>query len=259
MSNYGPPYGYSLRRNGTCLSSEEPCGNPWSDWNNCCPEDTYCNTDNTCCPTDSECSAAIGEDPHCANNATWDLYDSDGYFCCLSDSTGFVASNLEYGGNDTTGVGCADGYPEGEYNSVLIPVARGNASESTSASVSATPSPTASTTNTPTAPPDTDTDSSSSTNTGAIVGGVIGGCAGVALIAILAWFLWRRRRQQKSFSGAPLMSPDAVAAPLKEQYGAYGPEQGGFHQAELDNSAVRAELYGNESAMAHELPASTTR
>ncbi|KAL4933786.1 uncharacterized protein BDV17DRAFT_286598 [Aspergillus undulatus] len=256
MSNYDPPYGYGLRRNGTCLASEEDCGNPWGDWYNCCPENTHCSANNTCCPTDSDCSVAIAEDPHCANNATWDLYDSEGYFCCLSSSNGFLAGGLEFNGSETTGVGCADGYPEGESNSVLLPVARGTASASTSAS--ATPSATGSPTNTPTTLPESDSDKSSN-NTGAIVGGVIGGCAGLTLIAILAWFLWRRRRQQKAASSAPLMNPGAVGAPPKEAYGVYGPEQGGVYEAELDNNVVRAELYGGDNSMAHELPATSMR
>ncbi|KAL4744111.1 hypothetical protein BDV11DRAFT_201528 [Aspergillus similis] len=243
MSNYSPPYGYGLRRNGTCIASEENCGNPWGDWYNCCPENTHCSANNTCCPTDSDCSAAIAVDPHCANNATWDL-----------SSNGFLAGGLEYNGSETTGVGCADGYPEGDGDANKLHFT-GTAS---STSASTTPSATASPTNTPTPPSDADSDSSSN-NTGAIAGGVVGGCAGLALIAILAWFLWRRPRQQKAALGAPLMSPGAVDTPPKEAYGVYGPEQGGVYQTELDHNAVRAELYGGDNSTAHELPATSMR
>ncbi|KAL2812020.1 hypothetical protein BDW59DRAFT_155411 [Aspergillus cavernicola] len=245
-TDYGPPAGFAIRRNGTCTAKEEECSHPWGNWYNCCPESTHCSDNNTCCPTTAGCSAYIEEDPHCANNATWDLYiDNNNYFCCLSTSTGFVASNLMYNGSSTTGVGCADGLPEGEYNNALIPVARGNASESTVTSASATPSATNTHTPSPTA---SDTAPTSSSNAGAIAGGVVGGCAGVALIIALVWFLMRRRKQQALQAGP--MSPDA-STPGQEYKGVYG--------GELDNNPARVELYGNPNMLPHELPTNASQ
>ncbi|KAL4811347.1 hypothetical protein BDV18DRAFT_8314 [Aspergillus unguis] len=252
MSDYGPPAGFGLRRNGTCTEKEKQCSHPWGDWYNCCPEGTYCSDDNTCCPTTAGCSNYIKQDPHCANNATWDLYESDeSYFCCLSTSHGFLATGLVYNGTATTGVGCSDGLPDGETNTALIPIARGNASESASSS-SAIPSPTtgaANTTSPSTTPTPSDTSSDgSSTNKGAIAGGVVGGVAGAALILALVWFLMRRRKQAGVQQNNAQMS---YADPTKQHAGFYG--------GELADSPARAELSGNANSYAHELPADAYR
>lgn len=125
-SSYGPPAGYALRKNGTCSANQETCGNPWGDWYNCCPGGTHCGDNNTCCPTESGCVDFLKEDLHCANNKTWDLYQSeDSYFCCLNTTRGFLAGGLEYNGSSTTGIGCADGLPDGKDDEALVPVARG--------------------------------------------------------------------------------------------------------------------------------------
>ncbi|OJJ59625.1 hypothetical protein ASPSYDRAFT_44011 [Aspergillus sydowii CBS 593.65] len=219
-SVYDPPAGYALRKNGTCGADQETCGNPWNDWHNCCPKGTHCGEHNTCCPREAGCEQFLVEDPHCANNKTWDLYKTEGnFFCCLSTSSAYLAGGLWYNGSSTTGIACADGIPDGEENEALYPVARGTATQS------------------------------SSTNTGAIAGGVVGGCAGLALIIALVWFLMRRRRQQAPATD-PLMSPDP-STPAQDKKGVYG--------FELDNNAMRAELQGNPSTMAHELPPDTVR
>ncbi|KAL5342682.1 hypothetical protein BJX70DRAFT_394517 [Aspergillus crustosus] len=250
MSTYGPPYGVAARRNGTCLSSdnEVDCGNPWGRWHRCCPEDTMCGAGGVCCPTNSGCQDPILADVHCANNATWDLYQADGYFCCEHGKTGFRATNLESGGQPVVGVGCADEYPRGEYNSALVPVALGTSVSSETPSptpTSSTTSSTTTTTSTPTSDPETPDSDSSSTNTGAIAGGVVGGVAGLALIAALIWFLLRRRKQK--FTPVPTTS---YFEPTAEQK----PE--GFATAELDDRSVRAELDGGgQNTPAYELPA----
>ncbi|KAL4863617.1 hypothetical protein BDV12DRAFT_177310 [Aspergillus spectabilis] len=250
MSIYGPPYGVAIRRNETCLASENEvdCGNTWGDWYRCCPEDTTCGDGGVCCPTDSGCENPILADPHCANNGTWDLYNEDGYFCCDHGKTGFRATNLEAGGEPVVGVGCADEYPEGEYNSAIVPVAIGTDVSSETPTPTPTSSSTSSTTTTtPTSEPTTpDSNSSSpSTNTGAIAGGVVGGVAGLALIIALIWFFLRRRKQR--FTQVPTSYFEPPAEPKTQ--GAFG--------AELDNNSVRAELdgRGGESAPAYELPA----
>ncbi|KAL2821215.1 hypothetical protein BJX63DRAFT_259664 [Aspergillus granulosus] len=257
MTDYGPPYGYAVRRNETCVNTlnEVDCANPWGEWHNCCPENTVCGEGGVCCPTDSGCSAPIELDPHCANNATWDLYWLDGYFCCDSNTNGFSFSGLVYNGSQTTGVGCAEGYPSGDDTEVLVPEAYGNETNTDSSSTSPTPSPTStSQTDSPTATATdltTSDSSSSSTNTGAIAGGVVGGVAGLALILALAWFLMRRRRKIASVDAPAVVAPgsDAQPLPAKEQY-APAP------RAELENNAVRAELHGTHQpdGIPHELP-----
>ncbi|KAI9370131.1 hypothetical protein BJX61DRAFT_516650 [Aspergillus egyptiacus] len=261
-TSYGPPYGVAIRRNGTCDSAanEVKCSVNWDPWHVCCPENTVCGTGGLCCPTDSDCSAPIMQDPHCANNATWDLYNLGGYFCCDSRTNGFEATNLVYNGSQVSGVGCAEGYPSGEYTNVLVPVARGNGTDSdsdasSSPSPSSTPSPTQSQPTTTPSPtitdnPEAGSSSSSSTNKGAIAGGVVGGVVGAALIIALIWFLLRRRRKSAAENPGPGPGPDTPYTMTgKEQFGA---------QAELENNIVRAELYGNyQDGLPHELPART--
>ncbi|KAJ0421363.1 hypothetical protein BJY00DRAFT_282591 [Aspergillus carlsbadensis] len=271
MTDYGPPYGYAVRRNETCNESlnEIDCANPWADWHNCCPEDTVCGDGGLCCPTDSGCAAPIERNPHCANNGTWDLYWLDGYFCCDSDTNGYSISGLVFNGSETTGVGCVKGYPSGDYTEVLVPVSYGNETDTDASSSSATSTPTTSTsqTDSPAATatdlPTSDSSDSSSTNTGAIAGGVVGGVAGAALILALIWFLMRRRRKAAAVSGADAVNahaplgnagygagPGAGPLPVKEHYAPL---------AEMENNAVRAELYGDQhgdGGVPHELPAS---
>ncbi|KAL4993242.1 hypothetical protein BDV10DRAFT_179501 [Aspergillus recurvatus] len=247
---YGPPSGFALRRNGTCTASEESCSNPYDRWWNCCPEGTYCSNDNTCCPRTADCSPFIKQDPHCANNVTWDLYENNGYFCCLSTSYGFTRTGLVYNGTETGGVGCADGLPDGNQLTAIPPMARGNESEAALSSMSSS-TPTTSATITLTDSPtptssDLDTSTSSSINTGAIAGGVVGGVAGLALILALVWFFMRRR--QKAAQGSLFPSAEGYGS------GSSTKEHAGVYQAELDNNPYRAELYGNHDGLPHELP-----
>ncbi|KAL2833081.1 hypothetical protein BJY01DRAFT_98219 [Aspergillus pseudoustus] len=263
MTDYGPPYGYAVRRNNTCdnTANEIDCSNPWGEWHNCCPENTVCGDGGVCCPTDSGCSAPIERDPHCANNGTWDLYWLDSYFCCDSDTNGFSFSGLVFNGSQTTGVGCSEGYPSGEDTEVLVPESRGNETNTDSSSTSATPSSTSTSSQTEssaaTATGLTDSDSSSSsTNTGAIAGGVVGGVAGLALILALVWFLMRRRRKPAAVDSSVAGAGTAQQpTPLKEQFAPQYPPQYVPH-AELDNNAVRAELSGttHPEGIPHELP-----
>ncbi|KAE8154913.1 hypothetical protein BDV25DRAFT_126318 [Aspergillus avenaceus] len=153
--NYNPPYGFPLRRNGTCLSTETSCGHTWGDFYACCPGNSKCPgavqsiQNNVCCPEESDCTSPLKATPHCAND-TATMFNHTGYFCCLEGQTGFWTDD------PNNAVGCVDGVPT-------------------------TSSPSSS--------------NSSSTNKGAIAGGVIGGVAGLAILLALLWFFLRRRKQ----------------------------------------------------------------
>ncbi|OJJ05952.1 hypothetical protein ASPVEDRAFT_64819 [Aspergillus versicolor CBS 583.65] len=240
MGDYSsPPAGYVLRRNGTCTETEQTCDHPWASWYNCCPEGSYCSDDRMiCCQTKSGCAALVKEDPHCANNATWDLYYNGGsYFCCLHGKQGFVET---FPGNGGAGIGCADGELDNASQSLLQVIATGTGSASPSPSVSATPTQTS--TDSP-LPSISEPDSSSSGNAGTIAGSVVGGCAGLALIMALLWFLIRRRRKQ-------VVATSNLNTPAEDYKGLY--------RAELANNPVRSELSGSTNNMAHELPVNTS-
>ncbi|KAJ0421458.1 hypothetical protein BJY00DRAFT_300870 [Aspergillus carlsbadensis] len=220
-----PPYGYALRRNGTCLATEEvECGNNWDNWYTCCPAGTVCGENNTCCPSDADCSAPLAEDPHCANNGTWDLYHTTKYVCCLSGKWGFYEEGLVVGSKPTGGHGCADVYPSGTDVEVLVPVATATSMLQTTPG-NVTPTPDTMHTTDPTQNPP----SSGSSNTGAIVGGVIGGVLALALIVALLWFFIRRRRQAKERHPIVIPGKDFDVLPAELEY----------------TAVVRAELYGN--------------
>ncbi|KAL3437834.1 hypothetical protein BDV09DRAFT_192471 [Aspergillus tetrazonus] len=240
---YGPPSGFAIRRWGSCSATEVTCDQPWDLWHDCCPEGTHCSSDNTCCPRTADCSPFIQQDPHCANNVTWDLYWDDEYFCCQNTAYGFIQGGLVYNGTSTEGIGCTNTLPDGDLRTAIPPVARGNESEAAQSSMSSstpTPSPTPSSTPMPSA------ESSSSTNSGAISGGVVGGVAGLALILALVWYLMRRRQKAAQSS---LLASASGSAPGHDTK-----EHAGFFQAELDNNPYRAELYGNHDGLLHELP-----
>lgn len=110
MSEWGPPYGFAIRRNGSCLQEENYCVRAWNltltseDFYRCCPGgETYCSAEHPglCCPDKADCKRLISNPAHCANE-TWNLYENDedgGYFCCEQGTTGFIRKNV--------GVGCA--------------------------------------------------------------------------------------------------------------------------------------------------------
>ncbi|BCS26985.1 EGFR-like transmembrane domain-containing protein [Aspergillus puulaauensis] len=199
-----------------------------------------------CCQTRSGCAAVVKEDPHCANNATWDLYYNNGaYFCCLHGKQAFVET---FPGDGGAGIGCADGELDNASQSLLQVIATGTGSASPTLSTSPTKSESATPTEIDTdAPSPTQSEpDSSSNNAGTIAGSVVGGCAGVALIIALLWFLMRRRRKQ-DVSGT---SPNASTL-VQDSKGVY--------RAELANNPVRSELSGSPNTVAHELPVNTSQ
>lgn len=104
--DWGPPYGFAIRRLGSCLPGEcqtdagiDPRTRKKS--SRCCPSGANCNDDNTglCC-RDKNCTEEISNPAHCAN-ATWSLFENygGGYFCCEREEWGYNRSS--------GGVGCA--------------------------------------------------------------------------------------------------------------------------------------------------------
>ncbi|KAE8335218.1 hypothetical protein BDV24DRAFT_171526 [Aspergillus arachidicola] len=160
--------GFAVRKNGSCLRTENDCGETIGGFRGCCPGGTFCphayNID--CCPAGQNCTESLVQEPRCAN-ATWDLYDNGGYFCCPHDTIGFALAG-QYDG-------CAGtGYSFGDQDTRLEVISSGTATQTSSPS------------------------SSSGVDKGAVAGGVIGGVAGVALIAAFVWLFMRRRSRPQS-------------------------------------------------------------
>lgn len=97
--------GYALRRNGSCLSTENDCGPTTSPFHACCPGNMFCpgpQHNVICCESNADCNQKI--DDNCADLTT-DLYSTSSNltadaFCCAQDKHGF---SFEGGG-----AGCAD-------------------------------------------------------------------------------------------------------------------------------------------------------
>lgn len=106
MSNSSSPYGYALRRSGSCDGGEVDCGGTWGNKRACCPGSTKCprsSDTSICCPSSEDCTDSLLSNPHCGDD-TADLYyvpSSRGYFCCSNSTTGFILSGSGY-------VGCAE-------------------------------------------------------------------------------------------------------------------------------------------------------
>lgn len=121
MVSYDPPYGFPLRRNGSCLESETSCGRTWENFHACCPGNSVCPgatqsiPNNVCCPSEADCTDPLDKSPHCAvANAT--MFDHTGYFCCLDDQTGFWTDSPK------DAVGCSNGVPDDRGYSILNPI-----------------------------------------------------------------------------------------------------------------------------------------
>lgn len=106
--DWGPPFGFAVRRNGSCLEAQGECRtdagvDPITKqiMYRCCPSGSRCSNGNIgmCC-RDQNCKQQISNPAHCANQ-TWDLYRNfdGGYFCCDQEQWGYNRT----GG----GVGCA--------------------------------------------------------------------------------------------------------------------------------------------------------
>lgn len=98
--------GFAIRREQTCLSGlEVDCGATGRDgFHACCPSSLICpgpQYNAICCPAgDESCTEkALAEkaEPPCAN-ATWDMFDNGGYFCCDPNVQGYNRSNTNWCG-----------------------------------------------------------------------------------------------------------------------------------------------------------------
>ena len=97
MDDYGPPFGFAVRRNSICPRGEcqtDAGKDPITSQPlyRCCPTNDTCSDQNTgmCCPDKKPCKQEISKPAHCAN-ATWDLYRNydGGFFCCDQGQYGF--------------------------------------------------------------------------------------------------------------------------------------------------------------------------
>ncbi|KAJ5177649.1 uncharacterized protein N7500_000348 [Penicillium coprophilum] len=251
--DWGPPFGFAIRRTGSCLQGEcntkasvDPITSKLV--SRCCPSGATCSDKNTgrCCRNeDEDCSREISHSPHCAN-ADWRLFRNynGGYFCC---------EEQEWGYNMTSGaVGCAaNGVAKVDGITPLPPVRYSMDSTSLSSPTS-TSSPMTSSSPTSTQPPLSSnpptTSSSSKLNTGAVAGGVVGGVAGLAIILALLWYFMRRRPQKKlSQAGTPITESSTIKDQSLQPPGI---------PSELDGRSQLSELPGNKEHTTHELPGS---
>lgn len=269
------PYGLSVRRNGSCLNTETDCGATWSSFHACCPSGTKCPKGQgnvKCCPSDADCTELV-DNTQCANS-TANVYKAKGYFCCAKEMSAFMQK-------ETTFVGCTDDISDlddtvsllairyhGMYQieslwNVLVSTHMSTASTSTSstaistsASISTTSSSQAQTTtpakNTaePT-PSATEPANSSPSHTGAIAGGVVGGVAGLALLAGLVWFFLRKRSRKNA---AISLGTDDSPSPSDYDSGMAG--NFGYFRTPGGSSEPKppTELDSQQRTTLHELP-----
>ncbi|KAJ5266284.1 hypothetical protein N7524_007302 [Penicillium chrysogenum] len=248
MTANGPPFGFAIRRNGSCLRDIGECDtdagkDPVTSQHffRCCPTGATCSDANTglCCPDEEDCRQEVSNPAHCANE-TWDLYRNydGGHFCCEQGQYGF---NRTQGG-----VGCGTEQELMiESRTSLSPVSLGATPTPSSSPISSS-SPTSS--NSPTSSSSPASSSSSSSNAGAIAGGVVGGVAGLAIIVALLWYFMRRRPQKQQ---PQAQTPVTGAAML--QHESFQPP--GI-PSELDGNASVSELPSHKENTLHELPES---
>lgn len=261
------PSGFALRKNGTCELQEVDCGKTVNPYRVCCPHASSCPsqynvdvrcislisspslmsvwlTGYQCCPTSANCTLSLIPTPRCANT-TWDLYDNDGYFCCLPGLIGYAAKN-------TNSNGCASPGYEFQAGEVQLRLIRAGetgvlSSLSPSTSTTSSKSSTSAVESATTVPPPPLTDEGLSTGAKAGIG--VGAGIGVLILFIVGTLFIRgtfRRRRSTELDGGAGQSPGEVAGEGKEkaQHASTTPELGDGHYHELDGHQVRAEVQG---------------
>ncbi|KAK2757101.1 hypothetical protein FQN54_005070 [Arachnomyces sp. PD_36] len=251
LSQFEPPYGFAIRRNGSCLSSESECYATWGGFWGCCPGEATCPgadqwiANNVCCPGNADCTGQLNEKPHCADES-WTMFEREGYFCCEKGQFGFWTSYPD--GN----FGCSDEYPDNANFTVLNPISQDTSSgPEISSTQSSDNMPATQTSLTTPDESSSSSSSSSSTNTGAIAGGVIGGVAGLALILAAIWFFLRRKQpkeepptQYASFHEKGSHPPPGVSNPTNYN---------GSEIGELDPQCRPPELENTQPRSVHEM------
>lgn len=113
-NDLAPPFGYPVRRNGTCYDTENDCGSTWGPYRECCPKGATCAPGN-CCHSAAACGNILKLDPHCGNTSAILYYEND-YFCCSRGTDAFARVSNGF-------VGCTDDVSTlGSEFSLLSPV-----------------------------------------------------------------------------------------------------------------------------------------
>ncbi|KAJ5250673.1 hypothetical protein N7489_001083 [Penicillium chrysogenum] len=223
MTANGPPFGFAIRRNGSCLRDIGECDtdagkDPVTSQHffRCCPTGATCSDANTglCCPDEEDCRQEVSNPAHCANE-TWDLYRNydGGHFCCEQGQYGFNRTQGGVGRDPNT-----EQLPDIEQLTDFKQL------------------------------PNIEQFSGIDSNAGAIAGGVVGGVAGLAIIVALLWYFMRRRPQKQQ---PQAQTPVTGAAML--QHESFQPP--GI-PSELDGNASVSELPSHKENTLHELPES---
>ncbi|KAM7212121.1 hypothetical protein V8F06_012484 [Rhypophila decipiens] len=242
------PSGWALRKNGSCQSQEVDCGQTVAPYRVCCPHASSCphQYNAACCPTSANCTESLIPSPNCANE-TWDLYDNDGYFCCLPGFLGYAAKS-------TDSNGCASPGYKLQTGEVLLRLIKAGVSSSSGGDVVTTllPGPSSSAVG-------SDSAQAGGLSTGAKAGiGVGSGLAGLMILVAAGILLWRSNHRQKNEdnddqggsgqvmvveAGQELPSEERSKVKEMDGYSRPIPELGHGHHHELEgnNTRVRVE------------------
>ncbi|KAJ9245521.1 hypothetical protein DTO169E5_826 [Paecilomyces variotii] len=232
--------GFALRINGSCADNEQDCGGTVGSFRACCPAGSFCPSQYNvnCCPSSANCTESLVAKPKCANE-TWDLYDNNGYFCCLQDTTGYSTP----GNSD----GCASpGYPFSEDETLLSKISAGQNVATAASTTSSVSSPTTTTTGSLSG---TFTPPASSRIIA--IAAVMGGIGVLILIVGVIWLTFRRLRRKRRAE-----RPVPVSDQVKESYTPVPELEGRDRAAELEGRFP--ELEGRPGQPIYELSSETT-
>ncbi|KAJ9211655.1 hypothetical protein DTO166G4_6794 [Paecilomyces variotii] len=240
--------GFALRINGSCADTEQDCGGTVGSFRACCPAGSFCPSQYNvnCCPSSANCTESLVAKPKCANE-TWDLYDNNGYFCCLQDTTGYSTP----GNSD----GCASpGYPFSEDETLLSKISAGQNIATATSTTSSASSPTTTTTRSLSGtltPPASTASSHGSMTTGDMIAAIVGSIGGFIVIVGVIWMTFRRHRRRRTAE-----RPVPISDQVKESYTPVPELEGRDRAAELEGRFP--ELEGRPGQPIYELSSETT-
>ncbi|KAJ5233612.1 uncharacterized protein N7469_005378 [Penicillium citrinum] len=226
--------GYAIRRKYSCNDGEES-DDAWARYHYkvCCPGGhglTFGKDNgdgNTFCENKKLSSDKI--DNVCANG-TWNLWFADAYFCCEPGLTGYISRTPDNNVKEAA-FGC-------DTKSFIHSGLKGVISEAELSNPKS---------------------SNHGPNKGAIAGGVVGGVCGALIIAVIVWFLLRRRRRSKvteNLGDSPETNKDSFPGATEPPVEAEGDSK---RANELyDYSPARTELEADKQAR-QELTGDTIR